>query len=144
MVVLKLLLAFTNFSVLSYLIVLMLDHYNSHYDMKSWASIFHFFCSAWLLIRGAFWLSAITSVIRWTALNFYLLYWMPTPFEFGGFLLLPLYFAQILYTQEWNTYWKYIQPIYFLVVGGLILFQVVWACKTALYKVCFPITAAYR
>jgi len=59
---LKLILIITNFFILSFLIVLMIEHYNSHYNRKSFAFIFHTLSLIWLLIRGIFWISTITIV----------------------------------------------------------------------------------
>ena len=52
---------------------------------------------------------------------------MPTPLEFGSFLLLPTYFAQILYPKEMKLYWGYIQPLYIIIIFGLIFCQALWA-----------------
>jgi hypothetical protein len=124
--ILKILLVASNFYLLTNLLMLVINHFHLAYDMKSWASIFHFLTLIWLLIRGAFWVTTIFASMRWTALSFYLLYWMPTPFEFGAFLILPLYFAQILYPIEWRNYWPYIRPIYCGLVVGIAGIQLFW------------------
>lgn len=124
--VLKVGLVLTNFSLLAQLLVLLINHYSLHYNMFSWASIFHYLTVAWLLIRGAFWISTLFASMQWTAISFYLLYWMPTPFEFGAFMILPLYFAQILYPQEWTKYWPYCRPGYFGLIVGIAAVQLLW------------------
>jgi hypothetical protein len=123
----KTVLLVTNFSILTYLSVLIHKHYQSSYDKKSWAAIFHIFTFAWLLIRGFFWISTLTSLMKWSSATFFLLYWMPTPLEFGAFMLLPLYFAQILYPEEWKKYWIFVRPVYFAFTFGIFLFSVVWS-----------------
>lgn len=127
----KLGLVITNFAVLSYLLFLMIHHYTAAYDTQSWAFIFHILSFSWLLIRGSFWASTLTTVLRWNALNFYLLYWMPTPLEFASFMVLPLYFTQILYTEEWKKYWKFVRPIYFSIIIAIIVFQMLWSWLAA-------------
>lgn len=42
-------------------------------------------------------------------------------------MLLPLFFAQVLYPQEWKKYWTYIRPIYGALIIGIVLFQCIWA-----------------
>jgi hypothetical protein len=132
---LKCFLVLVNFYLLTNLLILIINHYNFQYNMKSWGSIFHFLSLIWLLIRGSFWISTLSTTMRWTTWNFYLLYWMPTPFEFGAFLILPLYFAQILYPEQWNKYWKYIRPIYFGLIAGIAGIQLLWCALASIPKV---------
>lgn len=127
MLLFKVLLLGTNFSILSYLLWLIIQHYRSSYDKKSWASLFHLFSFSWLLVRGIFWISTLASLMKWSSATFFMLYWMPTPLEFGAFMLLPLFFAQILYPDEWKAYWGYARPIYFTVIFGTVLFSIVWS-----------------
>ena len=122
----KLLLVITNFSIVAYLVVLIFDHYKYHYDIRSFSSAFHILCFAWLSIKGLFWLSTLTTLFDWTAGNYYFLYWMPVPLEFGSFLLLPLYFAQILYPTEWRDYWKSLRPLYAVIIISLMSFQTIY------------------
>lgn len=121
----KLILIITNFAILSFLVLLMIDHYNSQYNRKSFAFIFHLLCFIWLCIRGVFWLSTIT-ISGWTSLNYYFLYWMPIPLEFGSFLLLPLYFAHVLYPNELKSYWGVLRLTYIIVIIGLLTFQAIY------------------
>ena len=93
----KMILVLANFSLLSFLIMLMVDHYNSHYNVESWSSAFHVLTLLWLSIRGAFWLCTAISTSPWNSMSFYALYWMANPIEFGSFMLLPLFFSQVLY-----------------------------------------------
>lgn len=123
----KVLLLISNFAVLTYLLMIVIQHYQSNYDRKSWAFLFHILSFMWLLIRGIFWLATLTSFMKWSSTTFFVLYWMPTPLEFGAFMLLPLYFAQILYPAEWKKYWSYVRPVYFGFIFGIFLFQSVWS-----------------
>ena len=125
--VLKLLLVASNFALLSYLIMIMLYHYQHHYDMKSWASLFHVTSASWLLIRGSFWISTCTTYMKWNSNSFYLLYWIPNMFEFSAFMILPLYFTQVLYPSNWNQYWVHIRPVYFGIIACIIAFEVIWS-----------------
>lgn len=95
----KMILVLTNFSLLSFLIMLMVDHYNSHYNVESWSSAYHILSLLWLSIRGAFWFCTVISISPWSPWKFYALYWMANPVEFASFMLLPLFFSQVLYPR---------------------------------------------
>lgn len=127
----KFVLVLTNFCILSFLLVLLIDHYNGNHNFTSYSSIFHCMTFLWLSIRGVFWLLTLTSTSSWSSFTFYFLYWMPNPLEFGSFMLLPLFFAQIIYPSEWQHYWIYIRPVYISAILGLIVFQSMWAVITA-------------
>jgi hypothetical protein len=127
----KFLLILTNFVILTYLLLVAFRHYAAKVDKQSWGFIFHLITIAWLIVRGAFWISTITHFIRWTTLSFYLLYWMPAPFEFAGYMILPLFFAQVLYPTQWKKYWSTIRPFYFVIIIGIIVFQALWAWLAA-------------
>lgn len=136
----KLLLVTTNFTILGFLLLLIIKHCKSENNITSWSSIFHLLCSIWLLLRGIFWLSTITTVgSDWTAFSFYMLYWMPTPLHFAAFMILPLYFAQVIYPLEWKFYWKTLRPLYVVIIVSLTVFQIVWALLSALEKVIITI-----
>ena len=130
--ILKIILACLNFCLLSFLVVLMLDHCRAANNITSWASGFHVLSLSWLLIRGVFLLLTITSNKEWTALQFYVLYWTPEPLEFGSFMLVPLFFGQVLYSEIWKTYSWLILPIYSVIVISLIVFMVTWAVLAAM------------
>lgn len=130
----KIALVVTNYSILSFLVLLMFDHYKSNFNVFSWSSCFHFLCLLWLLIRGAFWLRTVTSTSSWGVFSFYCLYWLPNPIQFASFLLIPLFFTQILYPEEWKKYWVYVRPVYYFILISLVVFQVLWALLAALAK----------
>ena len=100
---LKWILTLSDFSLLFYLLSLMLDHVRNNYSLKSWSSIFHIQCILWLLLRGCFWLGSIINESIEDELYLKILYWSPCPFEYGAFLLLPLFFAQVLYPREYRA-----------------------------------------
>lgn len=88
-------------------------------------------------ITGLFWLFTITSTTEWAAWKFYLLYWMPTPLEFGALMILPFYFAQVINSKGWKWHWgRWIQIVYSLVLVSLIIFQALWAVVEAIQNVC--------
>jgi hypothetical protein len=129
------LLLITNFSILAYVLLLVIHHYQSNYDKKSWAFLFHILTFLWLLLRGVFWISTLTSFMKWSSTTFFVLYWVPTPLEFGAYMLLPLYFAQILYPEEWKDYWPYVRPVYFVFTIGVFLIQSIWSFYISAPKV---------
>ena len=77
------------------------------------------------------------SDIEWTTWAFHTLYWMPDAFEFGAFSLLPMFFAQIIYANEWKSYWSVIKPIYITFMCTICSLQIVWAVMAALNTECF-------
>jgi hypothetical protein len=115
--------------------------------LQSWSTLFHILCFCWLCLRGAFWCVTITAVGKWEIFTLYLLYWVPSPIEFGSFMLLPLFFSQVLYPRyvyrwlcvqltsqslfpfirEWKIYWGFICLVYFCVILGLTVFMLIWA-----------------
>jgi hypothetical protein len=100
--ILKSLLTISDLALLYFLLSLMFNQYFNNYSLQSWASIFHILCSFWLTLRGLFWV--LTILIEDPSYEVYLkiLYWIPCPFEYAAFLLLPLFFAQVLYPREWR------------------------------------------
>ncbi len=133
----KLTIVATNFGILSFLVVLMMDHYRANYNMQSWSTLFHILCVVWLSIRGLFWLCTLVSDIEWTTWAFHTLYWMPDAFEFGAFSLLPMFFAQIIYANEWKSYWSIIKPIYITSMCTICSLQIAWAVMAAFNTECF-------
>jgi hypothetical protein len=123
----KTLLILTNCAVLSFLIILMTDHVKANYNILSWSSAFHILCIIWLVMRGVFWLLTISSESNWGNATFYTLYWMPHPLQFGAFMLLPLFYAQVVYPAVWRAYWAYIRPWFVLALFAIVAFQTVWA-----------------
>lgn len=131
----KIILVIINLYILGYLIILLIDHYNARHKFTSWASGFHVMSCLWLGIRGTFWLLTATSTTQWDAFTFYTLYWIPNTLEFGSFMLLPLFFAQIIYPTEWQQYWTYIRPIFSAILVVLVSIQVIWSLLAAYEEV---------
>jgi len=130
---LKLILVISNFSTLSFLVLLMVDHYKEQHNLASWGAMFNILSFFWLSLRGLFWLFTITSTTEWAAWKFYLLYWMPTPLEFGALMILPFYFAQVIDSEGWKRHWgRWIQLVYSWVLVSLIIFQALWAVVEAI------------
>lgn len=128
----KMILIVANFSLLLFQIMLIRHSYYSQNKNMSWASAFHLLTLTWLSIRGAFWISTVFASNTLDAWYFYALYWMANPVEFGSFMLLPLFFSQVLYPTEWKKYWKYIRIGYIGFIGSLFIFQFFWACFAAI------------
>ncbi len=129
--VFKVILTLMNFGILSFLIMLMVDHYNANYSLMSWSSCFHILSLSWLSIKGVFWLLTITSDYEWEAIQFYILYWLPAPLEFGSYMLVPLFFGQVLYPDLWAAHSYWVLPSYGVATLVLILFMVTWAVLAA-------------
>lgn len=127
----KVVLTLTNYFILALLILLMIKHYNSSYNFNSFSNAFHMLSFIWLFIRGCFWTLTIVSKKSWGAFTFYTLYWMPSPFQFSSFMLLPLFCAQILYPKQWKNYWESIRVVYCALNVAIVLFQIVWSLLAA-------------
>jgi hypothetical protein len=127
MLLFKSLLLLSNCALLGYLLKVMIFHHQQHYDLKSWASIFHYVSLVWLLTRCTFWVCTILSAMEWNNFSFYLLYWIPTTFEFITYMVLPLYFAQVLYPDQWNAHWLTVRPLYFGGIVTIFFFEVIWS-----------------
>lgn len=130
----KVALVLTNYAIVAFLGVLMVDHYKSNFNLLSFSNIFHMLSFVSLSIRGLFWTLTIISFSEWTAFTFYTLYWLPSPFQFCSFLLLPLFCVKVMYPRQFTDYWGRIRIAYITVVMGLILFQVMWALLSALER----------
>ena len=136
----KTMLVVTNIGVLVRLCMLIDNHIRCQYNLKSFSFIFYVLSFMWLTIRGIFWISTMSVEVEWTSAQYYFLYWMPVPIEFGSFMLLPLYFAQIIYPEEWKTYYKTGRRAYGIVVLGLTLCQVIYIMMELVHEVnCCPI-----
>lgn len=49
------------------------------------------------VLRGMFWVLAITTRQEWHSISFGLLYWLPNPLQFGSFLLLPMAYSKVIF-----------------------------------------------
>jgi hypothetical protein len=123
---LKIILIAVNCAVLVSLCLLIAHHVKCSYNLKSFSFLFYILSFVWLIIRGFFWVATLTTSVDWTSAQYYFLYWMPVPVEFGSFMLLPLYFAQILYPEEWEVYYKTGRRAYIAIVLGLVVGQVIY------------------
>jgi len=130
----KVALVLTNYAIVAFLGMLMVDHYKSNFNLLSFSNVFHMLSFVSLSIRGLFWTLTIISFSEWTAFAFYTLYWLPSPFQFCSFLLLPLFCAKVMYPRHFTEYWGRIRIAYITVVMGLVLFQVMWALLSALER----------
>ena len=107
-----------------------IDQFRNNYSLKSWSSIFHILCMIWLSLRATFWISTILTFSPQHEMILKTLYWIPCPFEYGSFMLLPLFFAQVLYPREWRVYAPYIFPIFSILVLTMTLTTIVWVYFT--------------
>ena len=120
-----------NCSLLTFVVSLMIDHWQFGHNLLSFSTAFHVTALLWLIIRGLFWILTVVGTTEMSTWLLYALYWMPVPIEFGSFMLLPLFFSQVLY-PEWKKYWNCIRFGYISILFGLIVFQALWISFTAL------------
>ncbi|CAM9500505.1 unnamed protein product, partial [Discosporangium mesarthrocarpum] len=105
--------------------MLLVSHCRSLYDIKSWATAFHALVLGWLVLRGMFWMLTIYSMQHWRSSTFYILYWLPNPLQFGCFLLLPLFYSQVLSSRRgWRRLWAFIRPSYISLISGMTTFMI--------------------
>jgi len=129
--ILKLLLVLSNIGILLLLLNLISIHFKDRNNIKSFSTAFHVLSLVWLCIRGSFWTLSIISTTSWDVSTFYLLYWMPCPFQFSSFMLLPLFFSPKLYPAKWKEYWNFSINVYITIIVILIVFQIVWTFVAA-------------
>ncbi|KAG5190469.1 hypothetical protein JKP88DRAFT_266933 [Tribonema minus] len=128
---LKLLLASLNMAVLCLVMALLVSQCSAN-DIRSWGTAFHILALLWLLLRGAFWTLTITTDGIHSASAFYLLYWAPNPLQFANFLLLPLFYGQVVSTRrKWATQWRYIRPVYIAITTSMVVFMAITAIISA-------------
>jgi hypothetical protein len=130
--ILKIALMATNFSLFTFIVSLVVDHIQQGNNLLSFVSVFHALTLCWLLLRGVFWLMTVIHTATDRSSTFFALYWLANPVEFGSFLLVPLFFTQVLYPTSWKKYWGAIRFGYIAVVAGLVLFQALWIVWTAM------------
>jgi len=123
--------------LLSLLLLLLFIYltYSSHirdYNPTSWSRYFHILSISWLLLRTSFWLLTLTNNNTWNPAVFYLLYYLPNPLQFASFVLLPLFYAQVLHRRKWRVAWGWIRGIYLIWFGGTVSFMIVFSVLAAL------------
>lgn len=128
----KFVLTATNFGVLFLLVMILIKHSSYKFDIRSWSTGFNLLCVVWLSFRGAFWILTMCSINYWIGSTFYILFWVPMPISFGAFMLIPLFFAHLLYRTEWKYYWDKIWWIYTATTIGLAIFMISWSILSAM------------
>lgn len=124
-------LIFTDSSILSLLVFITFKH-PRRFNFQSWLALFNALCMIWLSFRLAFWILTTLSITQWMGSTFYILYWVPTPISFAAYMLVPIYFAEVLYKDEFRFYWHYLRWVYGLVTAGLSLFMISWSILSAM------------
>lgn len=127
----KLTLLLLNFGILGFLLILIADHCSARYNVYSWSFFFQVISAVWLILRGMFWLLTVVSITTWDSITFFMLYWLPNPLQFGAFFLLPLFFGQILYPNNWKENWSFWRIIYVGVILSLTVFQIMWSIMSS-------------
>jgi len=120
-------------ALMCFLLILFISQLKFQNDLKSWSFAFYLLCFAWLTFRTAFWFLTIISTEDWPEIIFYILYWFPNPIEFGDFMILPLFYFQVLYERLWKIHMAWIMTVYVLLVVVLLLCYFLWAVVAAYY-----------
>lgn len=128
--ILKTIITVSDFGLLSYLLSLMMEQFQNNYSLKSWSTIFHVQCVIWLTLRGCFWFGTIITTNVSSELYLKILYWLPCPFEYGAFLTIPLFFAQVIYPSESRAVVPYVFPFFAGLIVALIIVMVMWVWYT--------------
>lgn len=127
----KAILVCTNGAIFVFLVILMCEHYYAGNSLKSWSFVFYVLNFCWLILRGTFWLLTVLTGRTWEAFEFYILYWVPVPMEICSFMLVPLFFVNILYPRQWSSYKIYIRPVYVVITCGLTTLSIIWSLLAA-------------
>jgi hypothetical protein len=129
---LKFALVITNFVILFLIVMILIKHRSDGFNIQSWSAGFNILCVLWLSLRGAFWALTVCTINYWIGSTFYILYWVPTPISFGAFMLIPLFFAHLLYRHEWDYYWGKIWWMYIATTVSLAVFMISWSVISAI------------
>ncbi|CAM9895266.1 unnamed protein product, partial [Scytosiphon promiscuus] len=131
---LKLLLAGIDVGVLFLVAALLISNCKSkRYRSRPWATAFHLLVLGWLILRGLFWVLAITTREEWHSNRFGLLYWLPNPLQFGSFLLLPMAYSKVLSSKkEWEAKSRAVGRVYVMLVCGMLVYMVGFALAQAI------------
>lgn len=94
---------------------------------------FNVLCTIWLGFRQIFWSVTVIVPGSWNPAVYYVLYWLPHPIQFGSFLLLPLFYMQVLSKlpswqcvglSVWTNRWQCIRNFYILGMASFLGFIV--------------------
>lgn len=130
------LLAAVNGAMLIFVIGTLAGHFLNRNKLVSWASAFNSLCILWLSMRQIFWSYAIYSADNWSAVRFYLLYWLPHPIQFAMYLIIPIFYVQIIGLSEtgrqrfgmlatlWQKHRKCMRSTYIGVVTSMLVYLV--------------------
>ncbi|CAM9561386.1 unnamed protein product, partial [Pylaiella littoralis] len=123
---LKLLLAGIDVAVLVLVVTILASSCKTkQHGARVWATAFHVLVLCWLVLRGMFWMLAITKKEEWQSVSFGLLYWLPNPLQFGSFLLLPMAYSKVLASKEqWEARSRTVGRVYVLLVSGIVVYMV--------------------
>ena len=135
MLLVKYLLASINGILLLFLIGTVVGHIVSGNKLVSWSNAFNGLCILWLGMRQVFWAYAIYSPANWSAVRFYVLYWLPHPIQFAMYLIVPIFYVQILSRSGrqgfgmasprfWQRRWRCIRNTYIALVSFMVFFLI--------------------
>jgi hypothetical protein len=140
----KNILAVINGGMLVFMIGTVVGHIMSRNKLRSWASAFNSLCILWLCMRQVFWTYAIYSTGYWSAVRFYILYWLPHPIQFAMYLIIPIFYVQILSktgrhrfgmsASLWQKRRKCIRNTYIAVVAAMLVFLVGFVLAAAVLE----------
>ena len=123
----KLVLLALNGFLLLVIVFEMIISFRSRNKCLSWFNAFHFLCLAWTILRLTFWVFCLIPW-RWTHMEFYCLYWLPSPIQFANFSLLALFYSQVLLGgRRSRTWWYAAATLYVLATLAMFCFTILWA-----------------
>ena len=120
----KLLLALMNAACLCVIGLLLMISFKRRNKCLSWFHLFHVLCLAWTTLRFVFW-SLTMMPYEWSPLEFYCLYWLPSPLQYANFALLILFYITVLGDEKSTPAW--IVVAYLFSVLAMMVFTVLWA-----------------
>lgn len=88
-----------NLAIVIYVVYVMQKHYAANFSVKSYSFLFNTLSLVWLLLRGTFWFLIMVSNVSMSPFLYYMLFWVPANVEFTSFMLLPLFFIQVIYAR---------------------------------------------
>lgn len=128
------LLTAVNLTLLAAVLALVIGHHQRRDNKRSWAFAFLLLCLCWLAFRQAFWVLCLMTYRPWGAGIFYLVYWLPHPLQFAMFLLLPLFYAEVLSKLgRWHAWigtgeamgarWRLVRNVYIFINACMVVYM---------------------
>lgn len=133
LLILKLLVLGVHFFVIFLVSLNIRVQWRAGYNKSSWSSLFLGFSLLWLVLKLGLLLRWLEPEPVWTDALFYTLYWLPTTLQCAAFMMLPLFYTQVIFQEKWHWRWsRVLLPLYIGVCVSAIALMAAWISRAAL------------